>query len=113
MELNEIKSLKNVKLISSNESDCYIYKNIVYKIFKSNLTVRDRLETIKFFLENDIHNCPTLYDFIYDNNEIIGYSMQYYKKAIPFSEIKKFKLLKEKCVELIDVYLTLKSDNNF
>ena len=113
MELSDIKKIKNLKLISSTESNCYIYKDVVYKIFKNALIVRDRLDTIKFFLENDIHNCPTLYDFIYDNNEIIGYSMQYYKKAIPVSEIKKFKLLKEKCFDLINVYLSLKNDTNF
>jgi len=112
MELNNIKKLKDINLISSTESDCYIYKNVIYKVFKNGLTAIDRLDTIKFFLEHDIQYCPKLYDFIYDNNEIIGYSMQYYKKAIPISKIKRFKLLKDKCLELIDAYLSLKNDNN-
>ena len=30
MEINKIKQLKNVKLISSTESDCYAYKDIIY-----------------------------------------------------------------------------------
>ena len=112
MELNNIKKIKDINLISSTESDCYIYKNVIYKVFKNGLTAIDRLDTIKFFLEHDIQYCPKLYDFIYDNNEIIGYSMQYYKKAIPISKIKRFKLLKDKCLELIDAYLSLKNDNN-
>ena len=112
MEINKIKQLKNVKLISSTESDCYAYKDIIYKVFKNILTARDRLDTIKFFLERDIQYCPKLYDFIYDNNEIVGYSMQYYKKAISISDIDRFKILKKKCLELIEIYLLLKDDNN-
>ena len=112
MELNKLKQLKNVKLISSTESDCYTYKDIIYKVFKSSLTAIDRMDTIKFFLENDIQHCPKLYDYIYDNNEIVGYSMKYYKKAIPISDIDRFKILKEKCLELIEIYLFLKDDNN-
>ena len=87
MELNKIKQLQNVKLITSSESICYVYKDIIYKVFKNNLTIKDRLDTIKFFLENNVQNTPMLYDLIYNNNEIIGYSMQYYKKAIPISGI--------------------------
>lgn len=112
MEINNIKKLNNINLISSTESDCYIYKNVIYKVFKNSLTAKGRLDTIKFFLEHDIQYCPKLYDFIYDNNEIIGYSMQYYKKAISISEIKRFKLLKDKCLELIYAYLSLRNDNN-
>ena len=60
MEINKIKQLKNIKLISSTESDCYSYKDIIYKVFKNSLTARDRLDTIKFFLEHDIQYCPKL-----------------------------------------------------
>ena len=112
MELNKIKQLQNVKLITSSESICYVYKDIIYKVFKNNLTIKDRLDTIKFFLENNVQNTPMLYDLIYNNNEIIGYSMQYYKKAIPISDINRFKLRKEKCLELTNVYLSLKDNNN-
>jgi len=112
MELSRVKQLPNLKLITSSESNCYIYKDIIYKIFKNNISIMDRLDIIKFFLENDIQNCPKLYDFIYDNNKIVGYSMRYYKKVIPFSEINRFKVLKEKSLELIDVYLSLKDNNN-
>ncbi|MBQ8192821.1 MAG: hypothetical protein IJZ46_01970 [Bacilli bacterium] len=112
MELNKIKELKDVKTITSTESICYVYKDIIYKVYKNNLTVRDRLDTIEFFLENNIQHTPKLYDLIYDDSEIVGYSMQYYKKAIPISGISRFKLLKEKCLELIEVYQSLKDDNN-
>lgn len=35
MELNDIKELKNIKLISSTESNCYIYKDIFIKYLKT------------------------------------------------------------------------------
>ena len=112
MELNDIKELKKIKLISSTESNCYVYKDIIYKVFKNRLIARDRLDIIKFFLENDVLHCPKLYDLIYNNNEIIGYSMQYYKKAMSISRINRFNLSRSKCLELIDVYLALKDDNS-
>ena len=40
MELNNIKELKNIKLISSIESNCYVYKDIIYKVFKNSLIER-------------------------------------------------------------------------
>lgn len=113
MEVNRIQQLENVKLISSTESNCYVYKDIIYKVYKSSINARDRLDTIKFFLENNIQYCPKLYDYIYDKDEIVGYSMKNYKKAISISDINRFKLLKEKCLELIDAYLFLKDENDF
>lgn len=112
MELNKIKQLPNLKLISSRESNCLIYKDIIFKIFINENLTEDRIDIINYFINNKIDNCPIIYDLIYDNDKIVGYSMEYYKKAVSINNINRLKILKEKCLELINVYTNLKKNNN-
>ena len=112
MELNKIKQLPDLKIISSSESNCLIYKDIIFKIFINENLTEDRIDIINYFINNKIDNCPIIYDLIYDNEKIVGYSMEYYKKAVSINNINRLKILKEKCLELINVYTTLKNNNN-
>ena len=84
MDLKELINA-NLKSIDSNESKCYFDKDRVYKIFKSNIDIESRIEVIKRIINNNIQGCPQLYEFIYDYDRIVGYSMEYYKKIIPFT----------------------------
>ena len=108
MELKEVTNT-NYKFIDSNESKCYFDRDRVYKIYKDNIDVESRIEVIKIFLRNNIQGCPQLHEFIYDYERIIGYSMEYYKKAIPFSGKMKFEFIKKKCLELLYLYMQLKN----
>ena len=107
MKLKEVKNT-NLKFLDSNESKCYFDKDRVYKIFKSNINVEPRIEVIKTFLNNNIQGCPQLREFIYDCDKIVGYSMEYYKKIIPFSGKMRFEFVKKKCLELLYLYMQLK-----
>ena len=107
MELNEVTNA-NLRFLDSNESKCYFDRNRVYKVFKDNIDVESRIDVIKQFLNNNIQGCPQLHEFIYDYGRIVGYSMEYYKKAIPFSGKMRFKFIKKKCLELLYLYMQLK-----
>lgn len=111
MVLNEV-SIPNNKIIESRESILYIDKGIIYKIFRDNVDINQRIDIIKLFLDNKINGCPEIYDFVYNNSMIVGYIMKYYSNAIPFSQNMKFNFIKEKCVELIDIYLNMKNNYN-
>ena len=107
MELKELINA-NLKSLDSNESNCYFDKDKVYKIFKNNIDIESRIEVIKKILNNNIQGCPQLYEFIYDCDGVVGYSMEYYKKAIPFSSKMRFDFRKKKCLELLYLYIQLK-----
>lgn len=107
MELKELINA-NFKSLDSSESNCYFDKDRVYKIFKSNIDIESRLEVIKKILNNNIQGCPQLHEFIYDCDRIVGYSMEYYKKAIPFSSKMRFEFRRKKCLELLYLYIQLK-----
>ena len=107
MDLKELINA-NFKSLDSNDSNCYFDKDRVYKIFKSNIDIESRIEVIKKILDNNIKGCPQLHEFIYDCDKIVGYSMDYYKKAIPFSSKMRFEFRKEKCLELLYLYINLK-----
>ena len=107
MELNEITNA-NLRFLDSNESKCYFDRNRVYKVFKDNIDVESRIDVIKQFLNNNIQGCPQLHEFIYDYERIVGYSMEYYKGAIPFSGKMRFEFVKKKCLELLYLYMQLK-----
>lgn len=107
MKLKEVTNT-NLKFLDSNESKCYFDKDRFYKIFKSNIDVEPRIEVIKTFLNNSIQGCPRLYEFIYDCDKVVGYSMEYYKKIIPFSGKMRFEFVKKKCLELLYLYIQLK-----
>ena len=107
MELNEVTNA-NLRFLDSNESKCYFDRDRVYKIFKDNIDVESRIDVIKQFLNNNIKGCPQLHEFIYDYERIVGYSMEYYKKAIPFSGKMRFEFIKKKCLELLYLYMQLK-----
>ncbi len=111
MALNEI-SIPNNKIINSRESMLYIDNGVIYKIFKDSVDINQRIEAIKVFLDNEIDGCPQIYDFLYKNSMIIGYSMKYYSNAIAFSQNMKFNFITEKCGELIDIYLNMKNNYN-
>ena len=108
MKLKEVTNT-NLKFLDSNESKCYFDKDRFYKIFKSNIDVEPRIEVIKTFLNNNIQGCPQLYEFIYDCDKVVGYSMEYYKKAISFSGKMRFEFVKKKCLELLYLYMQLKN----
>lgn len=107
MELNEVTNA-NLRFLDSNESKCYFDRNRVYKVFKDNIDVESRIDVIKQFLNNNIQGCPQLHEFIYDYERIVGYSMEYYKGAIPFSGKMRFEFVKKKCLELLYLYMQLK-----
>ena len=107
MKLKEVINA-NFKFLDSSESKCYFDNDRLYKIFKSNIDVESRIEVIKIFLNNNIQGCPQLHDFIYDCDKIVGYSMEYYKKIIPFSGKMRFEFVKKKCLELLYLYMQLK-----
>ena len=107
MKLKEVINA-NFKFLDSSESKCYFDNDRLYKIFKSNIDVESRIEVIKIFLNNNIQGCPQLHEFIYDCDKIVGYSMEYYKKIIPFSGKMRFEFVKKKCLELLYLYMQLK-----
>ena len=111
MELQTINEL-NLKQLNSNESKLYINDDIIYKVFNKDIDVSKRVDIIDIFLRHNIVGLPTIYDFIYDNNKIVGYTMKYYDKAKPLSQSMRFKFIKEKCLELIDIYLNIKDNYN-
>ena len=108
MKLKEVTNT-NLKFLDSSESKCYFDNDRLYKIFKSNIDVEPRIEVIKTFLNNNIQGCPQLYEFIYDCDKVVGYSMEYYKKAISFSGKMRFEFVKKKCLELLYLYMQLKN----
>ena len=97
MTLNE-KNISNNRIINSRESTLYIDKNIIYKIYKENIDINERIKVINKFLENKINCCPEIYDFVYKDSMIIGYAMKYYKNAIMFSQNMKFNSIIKKCL---------------
>ena len=99
----------NMKKIVSRESELYIDKDLIHKIFKSGIDVEKRIRVIKIFSKNHIANCPRIYDFICDRSQIIGYTMKYYPNAVPFSQNMKFEFIRKKCLELIKLYLYMKN----
>lgn len=107
MDLKEVIN-ENFKSLDSNESKCYFDKDRVYKIFKNNIDIESRIEVIKKIINNNIQGCPQLHEFIYDCDRVVGYSMEYYKKAIPFSSKMRFDFRKKKCLELLYLYIQLK-----
>ena len=111
MVLNE-KSIPNNRIINSRESTLYIDKNIIYKIFKEEININQRIKVIKKILVNKTNYFPEIYDFVYKNSIIIGYAMKYYPNAIEFSQNMRFNFIKKKCLELIDIYLNLKNNYN-
>ena len=111
MVLNET-SISNNKIINSRESTLYINKNIIYKIFKENIDINERIKVINKLLTNEINCCPEIYDFVYKDSMIVGYAMKYYKNAVLLSQNTKFNFIIQKCIELIDVYLDLKNNYN-
>ena len=111
MTFNKKKKTDN-NIIISRESKLYINNDIIYKIFKENINIKERIKIIEIFLNNKINNCPEIYDFIYKNSRIIGYSMKYYPQAVKLSQNVNFNHTKEKCLELIDIYLNLKNNYN-
>ena len=104
--------ISNNKIINSRESTLYIDKNIIYKIFKDNIDINQRVEVIKMILANKINYCPEIYDFVYKDSKIVGYAMEYYKNAAMFSQNMRFNFKVKKCIELIDIYLDLKNHYN-
>ena len=106
------KSISNNRIINSRESTLYIDKNIIYKIFKENIDINKRIKVIEILLNNDIIGCPKIYDFVYHNLQIVGYTMQYYPNAVPFSQNMKFEFIRKKCLELIKLYLDMKNNYN-
>ncbi len=108
MKLKEVINA-NFKFLDSSESKCYFDNDRLYKIFKSNIDVESRIEVIKIFLNNNIQGCPRLHEFIYDCDKVVGYSMEYYKKIIPFSGKMRFEFVKKKCLELLYLYMQLKN----
>ena len=102
----------NLKQLNSNESKLYIDNDIIYKVFNKDIDVSKRVDIIDIFLKYNIVGLPIIYDFIYDNNKVVGYTMKYYEKAKPLSQSMKFNFIKEKCLELIDIYLNIKDNYN-
>ena len=49
MTLNE-KNISNNRIINSRESTLYIDKNIIYKIYKENIDINERIKVINKFL---------------------------------------------------------------
>ena len=111
MELQTINE-SNTKKLNSNESKLYINNDVIYKVFNKDIDVSKRVDIIDIFLRYNITGTPIIYDFIYDNNEIVGYAMKYYEKAKPLSQSMRFKFIKEKCLELIDIYWNIKDNYN-
>ena len=111
MELQTIKE-SNTKQLNSNESKLYINNDVIYKVFNKDIDISKKVDIIDIFLKYNITGTPIIYDFIYDNNEIVGYAMKYYKKAKPLSQSMRFKFIKEKCLELIDIYWNIKDNYN-
>ena len=112
MQLSEIKKLPNLKIINSTESICYVNDNTIYKIFKGDENIEEKIEIINTLISSNIDGLPKIYDYIYDNNKVVGYSMKYYKNIKSFSDVKNFKLIKQKCIELIEIYKKIKDEHN-
>jgi hypothetical protein len=108
MNINGFDKTK-ANIIRSSESNCYIIKDVVYKVFKNNINFEDRMNIIKIFLNNHINGCPYIYDFIYNDNQYVGYAMKYYPNTNTISPKLDFNLQKEKCIELINLYIKLKN----
>ena len=111
MELNNLNIL-GMKKIVSQEATLYIDKSLIHKIFKGEIDIESRIKVIDIFLCHYITGCPEIYDFIYDNSQIVGYTMKYYPRAVPFSQNMKFEYIRKKCLELIELYLDMKKTCN-
>ena len=111
MEVFKLDTL-NMKKVVSQESELYIDKDLVYKIFKCDIDIEKRIRVIESFLNNHMPNCPEIYDFICNKSQIIGYTMKYYPNAVPFSQNMRFEFIRKKCLELIELYLDMKKTYN-
>lgn len=111
MEFNEI-DVQNNRIINSRESTLYIDKNIIYKIFNEDIEINQRLKVIKKLLENKTNYSPEIYDFLYKESNVVGYTMKYYKNIVAFSRNMRFSFIIKKCLELINIYLDLKNNYN-
>lgn len=114
MNIEDIYNNHKLKMIKqySTESNCFHDNNNFYKIYKNNIDVNQRMKTIEIFKENKINGCPVINDYIYGDENIIGYVMKYYKKAKPFYKENKYEFIRQKCLELINIYNNLKSNYN-
>ena len=111
MEINKLNILEMKKIVSK-EATLYIDKNLIYKIFNSGIDIGSRIKVIDIFLNHYITGSPEIYDFICDNSQIVGYTMKYYPKAIPFSQNMRFEYIRKKCLELIELYIDMKKTYN-
>ena len=114
MNIEDINNNHKLKIIKrdSTESECFYDKKNLYKIYKSHIDINKRLKTIEIFKENHINGCPVINDYIYSDENIIGYVMKYYKNAKPFYKEKKYEFIRQMCLELISIYKDLKNNYN-
>ena len=109
MVIKDREELQRLKKLESLESTCYIKKDCVYKIFKPNIDIEERINIINIFLNKKIDGCPEIYDLIYKDNKVIGYIMKYYSKLMQLKDIRNFNFLKQKLLELIKLHLMLEN----
>ena len=112
MVINNEEELGKLKKIESLESNCYLKKDVVYKIFKENIDIEKRIKIIKIFLNNKIDGCPKIEDLIYEDNKVVGYIMKYYPRLKQLKDINNFNFLKQKLLELIKIHLLLENEYN-
>lgn len=105
-EINENTS----KFIRSSESTIYFDDDVVYKVFHNWIDIKGRSEIIKMMKDNNPKFVPLIYDYIYDNGNIIGYVMKNYRKALSISRKKDLNLLKDLCSQLIYDYMYLRDN---
>ena len=109
MELSEVKSNK---IIKSREAILYIKGDYISKIFHDSITMNSRINIIEVFLNNIVKGFPKILEYVYDKDELVGYMMNYYLNIKSIQSIKNLRQLKEKCIELIYIYINLKNEYN-
>lgn len=93
--------------LQNGEAELFLVNNEVYKIFESYLATRKQ-KLMEFLHDNNLDLPISINNLFYENNEFIGYSMEFYKNYNTLYDVLKSNIsLKERCdiaLELVNIY---------
>ncbi len=109
----EYKNIKKIPFKTNRNSKFYYNKNIIYKIPKH--IKKDYIRILDYINNCNIDNLIKLLDYIYKDEEFIGYSFINYNDYKALNKFKKRDILqkKEDCHKIIELFNTLTTNNLF
>ncbi len=106
----DIKKSKKISGGLAKEAELFLYKNYVYKLFISKANLQLKTKILDELYDKPVNNCARVCSILYDD-DLLGYSMEYYKKYCELAKFKKTPIYFKKIYvdKLIDIYKELKT----